>query len=430
MKLMPSKIHMAVTRLIREKTHAGALYYAVVIALVIAVVLSLFLLLFHVRVSSIDTELLKDQLRSNLKSGLLLYFNSPKNYGKKETSELQVFDDLPPVFFERKQWGAFDITKAWTGKGNVFVKQTLLVGEEIKNDEQPALYIRDNKEYLNLAGNTQLIGKCYLPKLGYKRVIIEGQRFENEEAIIGEVLTSQASLPAINESLFRFQEKCSRSINIENKGTVRFENRFGSKVCNSFLEPEKIIVLNEDTYLDGVSIQGHVLVLSNHRIVVSRRCSLQDVVMYAPSIVFEEGFSGSLQAFATKEIIIKNYCRFAAPSFFAVFAKSRSSTGITIKSNTSINGDILVFSATQNAVLDIKTDSKIHGRILCNSIIKLKGEVAGSIFANRFLYESKSGIFENCILNGKINSSEISPFYVGSKMFKEQRKSQVYKRLF
>ena len=430
MKLIPDKTRMAVTRLVREKTHAGALYYAVVIALVIAVILSLFLLLFHIRASSIDAELLKDQLRSNLKSGILLFSNSPRKHSNKKTSELQVFDGYPPVFFETKQWGGFDITKAWTGKGNIVVKQTLLVGEEIKNGEQPALYIRDNKEYLNLAGNTQLIGKCYLPKLGYKRVIIEGQRFENEEAIIGEIQTSQASLPAINKSLFRFQEGCSRSLNIENEGTVHFENRFGSKVFNSFLEPEKIIVLNEDTYLDGVSIHGHVLILSNHRIVVSSRCSLLDIVMYAPSIVFDEGFSGSLQAFATKEIIIKNYCTFAAPSFFAVFAKSRSSTGITIKSNTSINGDILVFSARQNAILDIRADSKIHGRIYCNSIIKLKGEVAGSIFANRFLYESKSGIFENCILDGKINSSKISPFYVGSKIFNEKKKSQVYKRLF
>ena len=163
--------------------------------------------------------------------------------------------------------------------------------------------------------------------------------------------------------------------------------------------------------------------LSDTTLTIDNTAILNNILVFARSIIVKGGFQGNCQLFATDSIRIESNCNFNYPSCLGVLRSQTSMISspekITIGESTEFNGIIFTYEKTEKPIkplIDIGKNVKIKGQVYSQGILELKDktEVDGSIFTSRFLYKNSFTLFENYLINATIDSKALSPYYLTS----------------
>ena len=96
--------------------------------------------------------------------------------------------------------------------------------------------------------------------------------------------------------------------------------------------------------------------------------------------------------------------------------------GINIGVNDSIMGQVIGYSMgneiRNHLEINVSENSLIYGEVHCNGWLDLQGTVMGSV-TTADLYYSRSGIFQNTFINGKIDILSLSKNYLSSNWMKQ-----------
>ena len=181
---------------------AGALLYAMFLIIVIALISSSFILVNYYNSAYVIQTLKQEQLYRDTSSGINYGLSFHQEIPINSKIEVDLFNDEEhKVSIEKKYWGAFYILSSEAKWRNKSASKSALIGANINEGEEIALYLADQNKPLSLTGRTQITGNCYLPKAGVKRAYIEGKSFVGNKLINGTKYNSNKTLPPINKEL-------------------------------------------------------------------------------------------------------------------------------------------------------------------------------------------------------------------------------------
>jgi hypothetical protein len=188
---------------------------------------------------------------------------------------------------------------------------------------------------------------------------------------------------------------------------------------NSFFNTTKEIRVKSN--LANIIFKGNFILRSDDSIRVKKNTVLEDVILIAPKITFEEGFKGTVQAFATKGIELEDKVTLNYPSVICVFNESTDTSKIKIKKKCQIMGAVVLFGNPDNLIdkniIEIDENGLLFGDLYCTGKLMLKSNVYGSVFTNRFFKKTNSSSYDNLISNIEINTKKRPDYFISIPLF-------------
>ncbi|HTK19618.1 MAG TPA: hypothetical protein VL442_08905 [Mucilaginibacter sp.] len=398
---------------------ASALYLVIIIALVIGLICSSLVAVAYLYRAEYQKKFRYDQLNHNLSSGINLLLTSADSAYQKET-KLSLFGvGNDSVSVQRKTWGIFDvgIVQAIIQRDTVY--KIFSIANAIDSAKWAALYIADDDRPLSVSGKTRIEGNAFLPKAGILTAYVDNKAYEGDKRlVIGKKLTSDKRLPALDTNRLILLSS-SFSIN-GNKQSL------GDSLNCSFLKPTKVIDLAGKIYtLEKLSLKGNILLHSDTTLIIDSSVKMENVIVFAKTIVIREGFKGTCQIFASDSISVGKNCRFSYPSCLGIIrsksTKFSPQAKIIIGESGSINGTVFTWERTPavlRPLIQLNKRDSVNGQIYAQDALGLKDScvIEGSIFSTRFLYRNSFTLYENYLINVQLNSNQLSPYYLSSSL--------------
>ena len=180
----------------------------------------------------------------------------------------------------------------------------------------------------------------------------------------------------------------------------------------------------------GDSISNNVIIISESDLVIEKGSFLENVVLIAPKIVFKNGFTGNLQAFASDYIEIQERCELKYPSVLGLLNKKKKDQEVdfVIKDNSVISGLIFATGSNKNRQkpkVKILSNTLIQGQVVIDGNLELKGEVSGEVICQNLYLETPSSYYDNYLLNSTIDPSKFKFGHLFPFKNSEKKKSIV-----
>lgn len=391
---------------------ASALLYSIVFSIVILVI-TLFIVssLYYSQVSSIRLGRL-ERANDNMESALAVLLYTDNN-----TSTIDLFKDGKDLaYVNAYKWGMYDIKTVTCIVGKDTLQKSFVFGYE--PDRNYALNINSTDRVLNIAGRTLIKGNAYVPNGTFKRAYIEGRGSLSSNPIQGFIKPSPYGLGI---DMKKLKQEFNSFLNEANSTTDCAAEDVTQTV--SFSGAQSSIFSENAIHIGGEKIKGHCIIKSARKISVSDEAILEDVILIAPEIELESGFTGVLQCYASSKILVGKRSNLKYPSALCVLpSTSNDSIGsIVLGEDSKMAGTIVAFTGTDRnsqSLVVIDKGCKLYGQVFCEGYTQLQGSVIGNIQTGSFYLRTTSSIYDNTLLDAEIDALQmdtnyLSYFYTG-----------------
>lgn len=396
---------------------ASALYIVIIIALVIAMLCaSLVAVAYYFRAES-QQKHRYEQLSDNLSSGINMLLTARDSAFEKEKTFSLFSGGNDSLTLQRAAWGVYDIctVKAFMQKDTLY--KSFTIASQIDSSKWATLYVPDQDLPLSVSGKTVITGDAFLPKAGIQQVYIANNAYQGDKRIVtGKKMLSSKKLPPLDTLRLK---RLSLYFNI--KGDKFPAN---DSITASFLGLTKIFDFgNQATTVKNESLKGNILLHADTTLVIDSTASLENILIFAPTIVVKSGFKGNCQLFATDSISVGARCQFAYPSALGIIRSSKEKTSfqpkISLDTGSTLAGQIFSYQSAAKGLQPLITIGKadtIRGFIYSQGTLELKEKVVvgGGVMTSRFLYRSSFSLYENYLINVRLDASGLSPYYLTS----------------
>ena len=416
-----------IKRLKSQKLAASALYIVIVISLVIATLCSAMIVSAYFYRLQYQHKVRLDILQNNLESGisLVLASDSLTIYNERVIDLYNNSDDS--VSLKVVPWGLFDVGTVKAFKQRDTLSQSFLIACTLDSLNWSALYLADQQSPLYVSGKTRIKGNAYLPKAGVLEVYVEGKKYEGDKRIvIGARRPSKSKLPSLRSARLAYLEQSLAKMSSTDSMPGRSD-----LVENYFGKPSKIYHFrNRTVKLSNIRLEGNLILYSNGHISIDSTAFLNNILVFARSIRVGSGFSGRCQLFARDSIVTGKNCSFTYPSCLAVLnfnTTDNSQSRIYLDTASVFNGILLAYEKKKSdgqTLIDIGKDVLIKGQMYSGGMIRFNehAEIAGNITANKLLHEVNATMFDNYLIDTRIDIERLSSHFLTSTLFKDLSK--------
>lgn len=390
---------------------AHSLLYAVYVCLIVSIICGA-LLYF----SNLYNQL---NLYYNLQEELYIQNQSVLNFalGNKLAQEAIEKDEISSIegSYETKSHGLLSVVLAQSYISNDTVSSVHFVGAQNRNKN--AIYLTNLSKSLFYSGKVKIIGNNHLPSTFIETSYINNNL--NQLTAEGKNTVSDSKLPQINPDF----KKIFQGLKAEKAKLSDVDKPKDSLFYNSFFNVTKEIAVKSS--LGNNIFKGNFILKSKDSIRVKKNTVLEDVILIAPKITFEEGFKGTVQAFATKGIELEEKVVLKYPSVLCVFNEREDESKIRIKKECQITGAVVLFGTPNNLIdkntIEIDEKGFLFGDLYCTGKLMLKSNVYGTVYTNRFFLKTASSTYENMISNIEINTGKRPAYFISIPLFNTQK---------
>lgn len=409
---------------------AASLFYALLLALLISIISTALISIAVFYKGTIEQIQSKENILRNAQTGLKLLLSEKQ--ARIDPFKTDIYNNTKDsIELAKFPWGLFEVAYSKAFKQYSFKKtevlKVALLGTPLDSFSTAALYLKERSNSLNICGDTYIKGSAYLPESGVRIGSINGQTYNGEQLIYGTQKRSEAQLPEINLTTALQQldqlKKCS---------DFSFYNLEDS-IVQSFIHPT-IITKDSIVYIDHHYLKGNICVFADSLIYVSKTAELEDVLLHAPTIIFEDNFQGTVQAFAEQYLSTGIKSKFNYPSTLSLNRLSGSINvkGIEIGRQSMINGFVLLKDNVQtkdspSIVLD--ENSILNGQVYSDGLVHLKGTINGHISCKGFYVMTSNAYLENYLNDATINATARSEFYLNPLIYNQDKNRAIVKWL-
>jgi len=396
---------------------AAALSYAIVFSLLIGLICSGVLF-----IASTQKQI---EVIHNNKERLLFDSYAAIQYGmrngKLNDSTTFIHTNGDTSVIRVRKWGAFDLVATKTYRGNQSQLRSALIGM-VQAPQLPALYLPGNSSGLKITGETKIDGDVFVPNAQVERAYVAGKNYSYDKLIFGETKTAKTDLPAlrqawINVTAQSFIEKLPVLPYRSKDSTYSFQL---PTTCYRTLSP---IVIGE-------RIAGNVIIHSFDSIYVMAEARLTNVILIAPVVHFQEGFSGTVQVLAHERIICEKNVQLLYPSVLILNELEQRSEltkrYILIDERSMLLGGILVTTQSQDfrklPFVEIRKESIVAGLVYVTGETELMGSIYGSLYSQQLLARVGGGSYGNHLVDAKISSTDLPAEFLFPGWLEEQQK--------
>lgn|GEM_PF-975138 len=411
---------------------ARILVYVLAISVVIATIIGALISLKSIRQAQYELFSQNIDLYNNTKSGVELLLDADTSALRKTSHDLYE-NETDTVTISKRFWGVYalgtlDVHKN-TIQGKISNNKSMLLGGDLLEEQQAAIYLAGRNNELNIGGTTKIIGDAYLPIGGIKTAMINGVNYRGNRLIYdGKKKQSKRFLPPRNQLLIDTIKNYFKPI-------VSNSNVESLSQPNSFLQPTKIIS-GQDVYLNNLSLKGNIIVKADSTVVITANNQIEDIIVIATNIIVESGFRGNLQLFAKRTITIQSNVELNYPSAIVLFKEDGMQITkqpiIEIGERSLVEGVIwleeLKINRTKGIVI-IKEKALIHGQVICNGFVDVKGAIYGNVSCTGFFLKTAASVYENHLFNTVIDATKLNPYFVNHIIFDKTSSNQIIKWL-
>ena len=401
------------------KLKAGAIQFVIYIVVVIALLLSMFLLYIHLSkqfVSKRNTQIEAIQL-----SNYGVNWSLDKDLAYKDTIYHEI-NKQKSFKILKQHWGIFDVVHSFSSVRDKSFIKSCFVGGKTPFDENLGLYLKDNNQALVVAGNTIIEADVYVGQYGVKPGMISGIGYTNDKLVYGNVKRSQY-LPKLLSNKKKYIREMLFKPFLNQEDYEYFDIQIPPILEQSFLSNVQYHFSFNNIDLYQKNYNGKIIIQSAKRIYVDSSTELENVILIAPEIEIDKNFKGTLQAFASKNILINENAQLNYPSALILMPKTNISQDnqpqIKIKNLAIVKGCIAFLeNSTPNSQniyshIEIEENAEVYGQIFCDFNTNLKGKLYGHVITNQFLTPYQSTLYMNHLLDAEITSNPVSKNYSG-----------------
>lgn len=390
---------------------AHSLLYAIYICLIVSIICGA-LLYF----ANLYNQL---NLHYNLQEEMYIHNQSVVNFalGNQISQEELPIDENSGIEgnYEVKQYGLLTMLLSNSILRNDTISSAHFVGSY--STSKTAIYLANFTKSLSYSGTVKLVGDNMLPTTYIEPSYITNK--PNNIITKGKTTISELILPEINPNF----KKIFEGINAEKTSLSEVQKPKDSLFFNSFHNTTKEVYVN--SILGDIIFKGNFVLWSKDSIRVKKNTVLEDVILIAPKITFEEGFTGTVQAFASKGIELEQKVTLNYPSVVCVYNPLSEESLIKIKKECKITGAVVLFGNTLENInknnIEIDQEGLIFGDIYCTGKLDLKSKVYGSVYTNRFYLKTASSTYDNMISDIEINTTKRPKYFIAIPLFETKK---------
>ncbi|MEM9024702.1 MAG: hypothetical protein AAGB22_13230, partial [Bacteroidota bacterium] len=327
------------------KLQASSILYAVIVAVLVALMSAS--LLLHARLSERHVRIYRtqDRVLTNASSGMELLLSEFTAVGLDAPQVVDLFDEAQDsVYLERRNWGIYEVAVSRAYFRNIQRERIALVGYDLHEDSRIALYLADQNKPLSLCGNTEVRGTAFVPKAGVKRAYIEGQNYNGRQLIYGEQKQSSRQLPALSSEMLASNRDYLNGVFRETDSVITFDELDIDTVAQSFARPSLVVAESGPIDLLDGHYAGNIILISDESVFIGAGAELDGVLVYAPQITVEEGFTGRAQLFASARIAVGPSATLAFPSVVGLIKPEdgQEETAIALSEAATVRGIVFI----------------------------------------------------------------------------------------
>lgn len=411
---------------------SGVLYYVVFILLLIWFICLGIILVVKLEFVVYAMNRQNSMVSSTLRSAISLYKSNADTLNYEQSLLLNIdSSDIYDTKLSKKHWGFYDILHVNIQTRFINESYNYLTGADILYPNKVSLYMADENKYLTICGSSEINGDVYLPKLGIRKGYIEGKIYSKKELVNGVINKSKNKIPEVDNSLASYLKGLvDDSLQVGSKDSLVNYNsvKMLGKISNTFKNKSLVLFSSAPIVLKNQIIDGNVIIVSRKLIVHKKSALLKNVILVAPRIRIDDESVGSFQALALDTIWVGKKCNLIFPSVLAVINTTVSNSLVHVSKKSKINGIVYLNQETGSAMLPtfkLDEDAIVWGQVYCNGIVKLKSNVYGSLYCKRFILETQNGIYENHLLDNKIDCNMLSGYYAGFNFLGTSKYSKI-----
>lgn len=361
---------------------ASALYMSVIVSLVIVLICGAILMASSLIGRQYQVHRRAFRLADNLDSGIQLVLSS--GFATDRSMSLSLYDNaVDSLLLLKSNWGIYELAKIKTWIGKDSIEKTFLMAAK-PEDSTKVFFLADEDRPMSISGASLIKGTAYLPKAGIKAAYVNGAAYNEQELVLGVVKDSQRNLPELSLEKLQYLKDLIDGGQQVPLGMVFFR--------------DSMITINSD-------FKG------------------TNALLIARYIKIADDFSGQLQAIATDSIVVGNRVKLNYPSALVLLKNDTAQfqTQLKIGSDCNVSGQLISYEQSrseQMPVISIGEKSKITGEIWSKGYVNLsKGSsVAGSVSAIRLMARVDGGLYENYLIDVKLDVSARSRYYLSSPL--------------
>jgi len=322
-----------------------------------------------------------------------------------------------------RQWGAFSMISTITEKFPLTKKRSALIGMT-SSPELACLYLPGNSGGLKITGTTRIEGTAYVPNAQVERSYIAGKNYTYDKLVFGKIETAELGLPELKDEW-------------KNPDVVKM---VGHQPSQKYLPKDSIYSFFHDlTYFQSLEplvishkIKGNVVIHSFDSIFVEAQSRLENVILIAPVIRFEAGFSGTVQVLATERVICEQEVKLLYPSVIVLNEQAVRNESqkrlIQLRENTQVLGRILITSQREDfrslPFLELFETSVVAGLIYNTGETEAKGTIIGSLYTDQLSIRAGGGYYGNNLVDAMISRDRLPEYFLLPGWLKAQEANQ------
>lgn len=400
---------------------SSALYISLIISILILLVCGSMLLIgFTYRMQERKQERIA-LLQENAASAMLILMQP--DFKADTVQRLSLYaTEKDSVSLEKKAWGIYELGLAESWINTDTLKKAFLIGASL-TDSLKVLYLADEDRPMSISGKSLIKGTAYLPKSGIKAAYVESSGYEDKTLVYGRMRDSERDMPAPDAELLK---------SLEGLFAVEAEaDRLPDTIENSFFNPVKRLHLEkDDVFLSGFKAKGNVIISSDSMLVVDKDCRLDGVILVAPYVKIEDHFIGRLQVIATDSISVGEEVELSYPSALLVMKNdtAKHQVKIVVGKKSVIEGALFAYEKERSLLMpliQIGAETLVKGEIWSKGYVALSktSRVNGSVSAIRLMARVASAIYENYLIDVKLDKTALPKYYLSSGLLNKQAKS-------
>lgn len=394
---------------------AGSLTYAVFVSTVTAILCLMMILLASMNRSFFIQTDNYDRVKDNARSGIALGLASP---GERVDQWYTLYEPgQDSVRLKKRKWGLYEVISSKAVLRQATFSRTAISGYRSPRSEGMALWLTDRNRPLQLSGEALLKGEFYLPKKGVDRAYIEGTNYSRKELLYGPSRLSESRLPELSGGIIKEWRTYLKG-QVHSGDSVLNAESLPQNLSHSFTKKTALYDQKGTLLLDGYTLRGNMILRSQTRIDVTASTVLDQVVLVAPVIRIHPGFHGRLHAVASDTLLVQSGVVLSYPSsLLVVLDQADQSPYLHLAEGSEVRGGIASWSdvhrRTNDLSVEINEGALLKGMLYCNGQVELTGTIEGGAVVQNFLLSTASGIYENHVLNGKIDRTALEKKFLG-----------------
>ena len=415
---------------------AGLLPFTIAISLIISIICgAMIMVLYYYNLVHLMYKN-DSRLINNLESAReYILASGVSNYPEGEIVSVDLFGSgQDSVQILRKRWGCFNLFETYAITGKQMKSEIFLSGKSSLELPETVLFLADNNQIgLTLIGITQVNGNAYLPSRGVKPGYLNHQTFLGRTLINGEIETSTAELPvSVSDAFLSYYQSLrniSNEIDILDETVLKQSelfNRFSSLPLYIFSE-FPIVITNK--------IAENIIVSSKVSVEITSSAQLDNIIIAAPNIKINTGFSGNAQVFAWESIQVEDNVNLLYPS--ALVCCNSEGNYIYLGRNSILEGGVYLID-TETKTNDweningniIINESFVHGQVFSSGNIEISGIIYGQTICNKINYRDRMGkLYTNYLVDCTLDITKVSELFLYPDIFDNNCTSDVLMRL-